>query len=126
MENGQEMTDRTTTASIISGAGLALFGTTCCALPIALVAFGLGGAVASMVSAAPWLATVSQYKLVTFAVTGLVLGYSWWRVRRVEQCKVDEGKRLRAQKIAIRVSTIVLLISVFAAYALYPLTLWLE
>ncbi len=120
------MTDRKTTASVISSAGLALFGTTCCALPIALVALGLGGAVASMVSMAPWLATVAEYKLLTFTATALVVGYSWWRVLRVKQCDIDESKRLHTQRIVLWVSTIVLAISVFAAYALYPLTIWLE
>lgn len=38
------MTDRKTNAGIFSGAGPALFGTRCCALPIALVTLGLGGA----------------------------------------------------------------------------------
>ena len=72
-----EMTDGKTTTSLIGGAGLALLGSTCCALPIALVALGMGGAVASMMSVAPWLITLSEYKLVTFTATGLIVGYSW-------------------------------------------------
>ena len=52
----------TTNASLLGGFGLALIGTTCCALPILLVALGMGSAVAAMVSALPWLVTVSQYK----------------------------------------------------------------
>ena len=71
-ETAVQMTDARTTSSLMGGAGLALLGTTCCALPIALVVLGMGGAVASMVSVAPWLVTLSEYKLVTFTATGLV------------------------------------------------------
>jgi len=121
-----QMTDAKTTSSLIGGAGLALLGTTCCALPIALVVLGMGGAVASMVSVAPWLVTLSEYKLVTFAATGLVIGYSWWRVRSVQQCDVGERARLRRQKVVLWATTIVFFISVFAAYALYPIARYLE
>lgn len=120
------MADRKTNSSVIGSAGLAIFATTCCALPIALVALGLGGAVASLLSVAPWLAVFSEYKAITFIVTALVIGYAWWRVRHVQQCDIAEGRRLRAQRIVLWVSTVVLGISMFAAYALLPLTLWLE
>ncbi len=120
------MTDARTTGGLISGAGLALLGTTCCALPIALVALGMGGAVASMMSVAPWLITLSEYKLATFTVTGLVIGYSWWRVRLVQECEVGERARLRRQKFILWATTIIFVISIFAAYALYPLARYLE
>jgi len=48
-----------TNSSLLGGFGLALLGTTCCALPIALVSLGMGGAVASMMSAVPMLAWLS-------------------------------------------------------------------
>ena len=115
------VTDARTTSSLIGGAGLALLGTTCCALPIALVALGMGGAVASMMSIAPWLVTLSQYKLVTFTATGLVIGYCWWRVRSVQQCEVGEQTRLRRQKVVLWATTAIFFISIFAAYALYPI-----
>ena len=76
----------TGTLSTFTAFGLSLLGTTCCALPIALVALGAGGAVASLASAAPWLAALSAYKGATFSITGLSLAYAWWRLRRVSQC----------------------------------------
>lgn len=102
----------------ISGLGLSLIGTTCCALPITLVALGAGGAVASMASAAPWLIMLSKYKLWTFAVTALVLGYGWWGLHRVSSCGIGEGGTVAWQKWVLGIATVLWLASVFAAYAL--------
>lgn len=118
-----------TNSSVAGGLGLALLGTTCCALPIVLVAAGFGGAVASLVSALPVLAWLSQYKAVTFAATALALGYGWWRLRRgvgSSACSVEAGRRRRWQKRLLAASTLIFIVSVFAAYALLPITLWLE
>ena len=83
MENETENSEGTAGASVLSAVGLTLLGTTCCALPITLVALGAGGAVASMASSLPWLVALSEYKLATFGFTALALGYSWWQVRRL-------------------------------------------
>lgn len=125
MNNG----NATTNTSLASGLGLALLGTTCCALPIILVTAGLGSVVASVVSMLPWLAWLSQYKGITFTVTALVLTYSWWRLRHTGlsgQCDIEDGKRLKWQKRLLRLNTSIFLVAVFAAYALLPITLWLE
>lgn len=122
MDRDQIKTD----ASLFSGLGLVLLGTTCCALPITLVTFGLGSAVASMVSALPWLTTLSQYKSVTFSLTGLVLAYSYWRLRQVKICSLADKHRLRWQKRLLFISAVILAVSLLAAYALLPLTLWME
>lgn len=45
----------------------------CCALPVLLVALGLGSAVAALTAAAPWLVTLSRYKLWMFAGATLAL-----------------------------------------------------
>lgn len=119
----------TTNTSLASGLGLALLGTTCCALPIVLVTLGMGSVVASVVSVLPWLAWLSQYKAATFSVTGLVLGHSWWRLRRTGgsgQCAIEDGKRLKWQKRLLGISTAIFVAAVFAAYALLPIVLWLE
>ena len=55
---------------------------TCCALPILLVTVGLGTAVASMASAAPWLITLSMYKGWVFATSGAMIAASAWAVYR--------------------------------------------
>ena len=45
----------------------------CCALPSLLVLFGLGATVASVLSAAPWLVTMSHHKHWVFAAAGLLI-----------------------------------------------------
>ncbi|MEE8306885.1 MAG: hypothetical protein V3R81_06440 [Gammaproteobacteria bacterium] len=55
---------------------------TCCALPILLVTLGLGTAVATMASAAPWLITLSMYKGWVFAVSGGLIAAAAWAVYR--------------------------------------------
>ncbi len=114
-------------ASIASAASLTVLGTTCCALPIALVALGAGGAVASMASAAPWLVALSEYKLATFGVTAAALAYSWWQVRKVAaSCSIADAKRMRVQKWVLRGATLIFGVSVLAAYALLPLVMWFD
>ena len=118
-----------TNTSLLSSFGLVLIGSTCCALPIMLVTLGLGSVVASVVSVLPWLVWLSQYKAITFSVTTLVLAYSGWRLRRsnrAAQCSIEDGRRLKLQKRLLGVSVVIFLIAVFAAYALLPITLWLE
>ncbi|MGH7545738.1 MAG: hypothetical protein ACREKI_06100 [Gemmatimonadota bacterium] len=51
--------------------------TTCCALPSLLVALGLGGAVASVVSAVPGVTFLSAHKAWVFGPVGVLLGLSW-------------------------------------------------
>ena len=107
--------------SVWSSLGLALLGTSCCALPITLVALGAGGAVASLASNAPWLIALSKYKAWTFALTAAVQGYAWWRLRRAENCGIDDARRLRWQRRILIGSTALLLLSLLAAYAALPL-----
>ena len=45
----------------------------CCAIPIALVAMGMGATVASLVSTAPWLITFSLYKGWMFVLSGALV-----------------------------------------------------
>lgn len=62
----------------------------CCAIPIALVTVGLGAALASMVSVAPWLVTLSLYKGWMFLGSGLLIvlgGFAVYRSGR--QCPAD-------------------------------------
>lgn len=112
--------------SIFSSFGLALLGTTCCALPALLVLLGAGGAVASLVSAVPWLAQLSAHKAWVFTVTASALGYSWWRLRRVTQCQVADARQLRWQRRVLWAATLLLLLSILMAYAAVPLLQWLE
>src|ERR1700721_3614537 len=45
----------------------------CCALPSLLVLFGLGATVASILSEAPWLVTMSHHKHWVFIVAGVLI-----------------------------------------------------
>lgn len=58
---------------------VAVLGTTvCCALPITLVALGLGSVVASLVTTAPWLVTLSQHKAWVFLLAGGLILANYW------------------------------------------------
>ncbi|MCL1061161.1 hypothetical protein MK852_03240 [Shewanella benthica] len=116
----------TTNASLLGGLGLALIGTTCCALPILLVALGMGSAAASMVSALPWLVTVSQYKHFTFTLTAIILAYSFWKLARMTACEAGTQNTLKWQRRALWLSTAILILSMVTAYLLLPLSLWLD
>jgi hypothetical protein len=111
-----------TDTSVYSGLGLSLIGTTCCAVPVILVGLGLGGAVASVVSVFPWLTVLSHVKGITFSMTALVLAYAYWRLRRARSCTVAGQQRLRWQRIMLWSGSVMLAMSLFAAYALLPLT----
>ena len=114
-------------ASVAAATSLTILGTTCCALPMVLVALGAGGAMASMASALPWLVALSKHKLATFGLTAAALGYSWWRVRTLAvSCNIGDARRLQVQKWVLRGAALVFGLSVFSAYALLPLVLWLE
>jgi hypothetical protein len=121
------MSGKNSAPSVWSSLGMALLGTTCCALPALLVVLGAGGAVASLLSAAPWLAALSAHKILVFLATGAMLGYSWWRLRKVAaQCSLADAKPLRWQRRILWGSTIMLGLSLFAAYAAVPIAEWLE
>lgn len=69
-----------------------MLGTTvCCALPITLVALGLGSVVASLVSTAPWLVTVSAHKGWVFLAAGLLLGANYWALYRTSAASCEPG-----------------------------------
>ena len=76
--------------SLFTSAGTLL----CCALPSLLVLFGLGATVASVLSAAPWLVTLSRHKGWTFAVAGAMIGLNLVYVYVI-------APRLRAQECAV-------------------------
>lgn len=62
----------------------------CCALPITLVSLGMGAAVATMASSAPWLIILSQYKLWMFLLSGVLILLSTYAVYRPgRSCPTD-------------------------------------
>lgn len=104
----------------------------CCALPSLLVFIGLGTSVASLLSAMPWLAALSQHKAVTFTIAGALLAAAWAhrtllapRLATPEACSAEAASACdRATSVGGRllwVSTSLYAAGAFVAYALAPI-----
>ncbi|MFK7795323.1 MAG: hypothetical protein AB8B89_08245 [Gammaproteobacteria bacterium] len=96
---------------------LSLFGSVstlvCCALPALFVTVGMGAALAGLVSAAPWLITISEYKEIVFLAAGLLLLMSavvQWRARN--QACPAEVKQAKACARLRRFNWMVLIFSI--------------
>lgn len=50
----------------------------CCALPALLVTLGMGAALAGFIGALPWITSVSDYKVIVFAVAGFLITIAAW------------------------------------------------
>ena len=119
---------------------LALFTTTgtlvCCAIPITLVTLGMGATVASMVSAMPFLVTLSQHKIWVFAISGILLVLSAWMMYRpARACPVDSAnpelgelcnKTHKWNKRIYWFSVILWCIGFFAAFLALPIRIALD
>jgi len=100
----------------------------CCALPILLVTLGLGSAVVAMTSAAPFLITLTQYKVWVFLFSGLMQLISGWVIYRPgRQCPSEAGlgaacsRSDRWNRRIFVASVVIWTIGFFAAYLLLPL-----
>src|ERR1700728_4279163 len=69
----------------------------CCALPSVLVLLGMGTTVASLLSAAPWLVSLSRHKICTFSLAGVLIAMSFIttylvapRLRAGAACNADD------------------------------------
>lgn len=105
----------------------------CCALPITLVALGMGATMAALVSNVPFLVTLSQHKILVFTISGSMLALSGWVLYRSGRtCPVDpELAELcrRAEKWNRRVlwfSASLWGIGFFAAFLALPLRIWFD
>ncbi len=63
----------------------------CCALPITLVALGLGSVVATLVSTAPWLVALSAHKGWVFLLAGGLLLANYWALYRAGGAACEPG-----------------------------------
>lgn len=108
------------TLSLFTSAGTLV----CCALPALLVSIGAGAALAGLVSSAPWLVTLSQYKAYTFGIAGVMLamaGMARWHARNAP-CPADPAKAkacMRMRKVSAWiywVSVIIYAIGFFFAF----------
>lgn len=104
----------------------------CCALPSVLVLLGMGTAVASLLSAAPWLVSFSRHKVWTFSISGTLIALSfvmtYWiapRLRPGEICAADDptacGQASKASKALLWVSAVIWSGGFFVAYLLGPI-----
>ncbi len=100
----------------------------CCALPIILVTFGMGAAVAGLTSSLPFLIVISQYKVWVFIFSGVMLSISAWMMYRPNQsCPSDPQQAAicaSAKKWNKRVywlSVVIWSIGFFAAFLALPI-----
>lgn len=105
----------------------------CCALPILLVALGLGSAVVGLTTALPWLVTLSQHKIWVFIVSGILLLTSGWLLYRPgRSCPVDPDLAARClrldrwNRIIYWVTVTIWAVGLFMAYLLLPIMQLLE
>lgn len=105
----------------------------CCALPSLFVLFGLGATVASVLSEAPWLVSMSRHKHWVFLVAGLLIAANFIYLYTVAP-KVQAKKgscdpsdpaacqtASRFSRIVLWCSAVLYLIGCFTAYLLGPI-----
>jgi mercuric ion transport protein len=110
------------------------FGTLlCCALPSLLVLAGMGATVAGVLSAVPWLVTVSRHKNWVFTVSGVLIAFNFFytyalapRLRaRGGACPVDAPQGCDAattmSRVILWISAGIYSVGFFTAYLLGPL-----
>jgi mercuric ion transport protein len=76
---------------LTSATPVAVVGTlVCCALPLALLALGLGSVLVSLLGAAPWMIVLQRHKAWMFVFAGLMLVSNYWTLfRSHDACAPD-------------------------------------
>lgn len=109
----------------------------CCALPTLLVALGFGATVASLVSAVPFLVTLSHYKGWVFLLAALLIGtgfaYRRWlaphfMARRLA-CSPDDPRCRELDRLSgvlLWVSVTLWVVGAAVAYGLPLVFVWLD
>jgi mercuric ion transport protein len=104
----------------------------CCALPSVLVLLGMGTAVASLLSAAPWLVSLSRHKIWTFSIAGTLIAASFVmtyliapRLRAGQECAADDpttcGEVSKLSRSLLWGSALIWTAGFFVAYLLGPI-----
>ncbi len=104
----------------------------CCALPSVLVLLGMGTAVTSLLSAAPWLVSLSRHKVWTFSIAGILIACSFLmtyviapRLRAGEACDANDpttcGEVSKLSRILLWGSALIYSGGFFVAYLLGPI-----
>lgn len=104
----------------------------CCVIPIALVMLGFGAAVATLYGNLPFLTFLGLHKEWTFVLTAVVMAAATWALYRPGRTCPADPDLARACERADRwnrrllgASLAIWLVSLFAAYALLPVAIWL-
>ena len=109
----------------------------CCALPSVLVLLGMGTAVASLLSAAPWLVSLSRHKVWTFSIAGTLIACSFVvtyviapRLREGEACDADDpttcGEASKLSRVLLWGSALIYSGGFFVAYLLGPILNYMD
>jgi hypothetical protein len=109
----------------------------CCALPSVLVLLGMGTAVASLLSAAPWLVSLSRHKIWTFSIAGVLIACSFAmtyviapRLREGDACDADDpttcGEVSNLSRVLLWGSAIIYSGGFFVAYLLGPILNYMD
>ncbi|HWF67106.1 MAG TPA: hypothetical protein VN670_07370 [Acidobacteriaceae bacterium] len=104
----------------------------CCALPSVLVLLGMGATLASLLSAMPWLVTLSRHKIWTFCISGGLIAISflvtYWIAPRLGASEACSANGATACGAASKMSRRLLWVSAliwgggfFVAYLLAPI-----
>jgi mercuric ion transport protein len=104
----------------------------CCALPSVLVLLGMGSAVASLLSAAPWLVSLSRHKIWIFCIAGGMIACSFLvtyaiapRLREGEACAANDsatcGEVSSLSRALLWGSAVIWSCGFFVAYLLGPI-----
>lgn len=104
----------------------------CCALPSVLVLLGMGTTVASLLSAAPWLVSLSRHKIWTFSIAGTLIALSFLmtyliapRLRQGEACDADDpticGEVSKLSRVILWGSAVIWSCGFFVAYLSGPI-----
>ncbi|HZQ90452.1 MAG TPA: hypothetical protein VFA60_01520 [Terriglobales bacterium] len=109
----------------------------CCALPSLLILFGLGATVASVLSAAPWLVSLSQHKGTVFGAAGALIAgnfiYVYAIVPRLPAPACEPGGNTgtcatasRATRVILWTSAALYSVGALVAFVLGPFLVWVD
>lgn len=100
----------------------------CCVLPIIFVSLGLGVAIVALITYAPFLVTLSQYKLSIFIGSALLLVFTAWLLWRSSRtCPADRRLAIlctfltRWNKRIFWASVVIWTIGFVVTYVIIPL-----
>jgi hypothetical protein len=118
---------------------LSLFGSLstllCCALPSLLVLFGLGATVASLLSAMPWLVSLSRHKNWVFFISGGLIGLSFLQAYYISPklqaaCAAGDPSACatasRVSRVLLWLAALIFAVGFFVAYVLGPILAYLD